>query len=787
MSSTSAEMTSLKLSFNGEIRRLSVSKTLSYEDLVKTTLRIFPQLVSVQFSWVDDEDDKVVVDSDAELSEALRVMSAEKKGYLRFDVTTKQSESSGISENVPLAEAFGVISHDNVECDNCHMNPIIGSRYKCTVRQNYDLCEACEQKGHDYPTVKIYSPGQAPAAILAVVDDSHGRRGRKANKHRGVTCDVCSSRNFTGCRFKCTVRPDYDLCSICEAAEIQPFAMIKFYSPNQLKSIEVIPAEDMAIGGAVSQSHDKVGKCDSPGKQCENNSTIKHPHIRCNSCGMKPIIGIRFKCSVRPNFNLCATCESKELQKHAMLKMYSSEKVSDCNANAFDNLQIGVSNSLGWLRGTSPRTEKHPVDDKFPRNGGCKRSNWWRHRELEEEKSSGTQDLDMKESNAEKTAMSNSMLSDVTSSTRWSTSSACSALSNVSGINGRSLEELSQSSSSKVKNKVKLMARFVQDVTMPDGTQIAPYAAFHKTWRVRNDGSLDWPEGCNLVTAGGDDLLDPKVDDFSKKFRLPIQPTVSGEEVDITVELHAPGTNGRYVEYFRLQDPQGGLFGQRLWSDIRVTDVDLSSSATLSPWQLVQPDGESMETDVPSDDTQNDSTLLTRGCTVRVHGLKDCPELNGQLAICNQLDESEGKWEIELVDGSAQLILGVDNLMVEEVSYEDQLDMEEEEDVEVETPESEQCTEEKQCLRTEESHEGVEENQQNETSPPLIPERWNVELKVLQDMGFSDLDVLVPLLERHISVPASERHETGSLHEMVEGQHQEEGLQAVVIALLSDP
>jgi hypothetical protein len=40
-------------------------------------------------------------------------------------------------------EQMNVI-HENVICDGCDVGPIKGIRYKCTNKQNYDLCEKCE-------------------------------------------------------------------------------------------------------------------------------------------------------------------------------------------------------------------------------------------------------------------------------------------------------------------------------------------------------------------------------------------------------------------------------------------------------------------------------------------------------------------------------------------------------------------------------------------------------------------------------------------------------------------
>lgn len=34
--------------------------------------------------------------------------------------------------------------HSHISCDYCHISPIIGERYNCTVCDNFDLCEKCE-------------------------------------------------------------------------------------------------------------------------------------------------------------------------------------------------------------------------------------------------------------------------------------------------------------------------------------------------------------------------------------------------------------------------------------------------------------------------------------------------------------------------------------------------------------------------------------------------------------------------------------------------------------------
>ena len=56
--------------------------------------------------------------------------------------------------------------------------------------------------------------------------------------------------------------------------------------------------------------------------------------------------------------------------------------------------------------------------------------------------------------------------------------------------------------------KPKLDSRFILDVNVIDGTMMAPSTAFTKIWRMRNNGTLVWPKGTQLIWIGGDQFSD---------------------------------------------------------------------------------------------------------------------------------------------------------------------------------------------------------------------------------------------------------------------------------------
>jgi len=66
----------------------------------------------------------------------------------------------------------GKAVHHHYICDGCEMSPIVGCRYKCTVCNDFDYCEACEEKfkdEHKHPFLKIYKPSMAPLEFKCFV------------------------------------------------------------------------------------------------------------------------------------------------------------------------------------------------------------------------------------------------------------------------------------------------------------------------------------------------------------------------------------------------------------------------------------------------------------------------------------------------------------------------------------------------------------------------------------------------------------------------------------------
>jgi hypothetical protein len=606
--------TTLKLTFQNELRRLPIQDVMTYEDLKNYAKQLFPILNEIelanelQFAWVDDENDCVIISSNLELEEAFRTMrsATDGKGYLRFEVRPKTKSQSAASVNSQKI-------HLGVTCDECGQCPVIGIRYKCSVRSDYDICESCEKKTtQPFPMIKFYEPKPVTerSQIIVAINPNEKTIKRcekmkakgdwKEKRHRGVRCNECGVRPVMGIRYKCTHRDDYDLCSECEAKKpVQPFPMVKIYSPDQCPDgIQVFSSDsvmkrpgDITIECDIDMSKgmkilhhllNPAAATDSSSDQSQSADLPIHRFVRCNECGMKPIMGFRYKCTVRPDFDLCGICEAKSPQPHPMVKIYNPEQQQ---SRGFGGRGCGGRGGRGWGFGR-----------------GCGR---WRSAEAAAERAREHFEGVARERASHNEKEINELEEDLISATLEQA---------ISESSHTSFEE-SKSGSSSIpeayaffpsappvvaaqpapKPISKPMARFVRDVTMPDGTSVQPSSVFMKTWRIRNDGPSDWPEGCELVNAGGDALF---LDD---ELRIPVASVHAGEEVDLSLTLTAPSASGRHVGYFRLQDSEGNWFGQRLWSDIRVIEVEDNL------WHVVGEEEESDETPAATQETAEES------------------------------------------------------------------------------------------------------------------------------------------------------------------------------------
>ena len=99
-------------------------------------------------------------------------------------------------------------------------------------------------------------------------------------------------------------------------------------------------------------------------------------------------------------------------------------------------------------------------------------------------------------------------------------------------------------------------AFFVDDVTIPDGSEVLADSTFVKTWRFRNLGPCTWTTSYRLVYSYVSDTGKNGIFTPPGPVAFP-ENVVPGEEIDISVTLKAPTKADAYQVVFVLQNDKG--------------------------------------------------------------------------------------------------------------------------------------------------------------------------------------------------------------------------------------
>jgi len=448
----------VKIKYLEDTRRVTLENVPIFADLVTLVQKLYQPLIGKPFTlkYLDDDQDLVTLSSDFELQEALNVSRNMKPPVLRLFVDLR-SESQGTTPPQ---------NPNNNNNTNTHSTP------------------------NSFPN--------NPFAFLNHLNDpkmweSFASRMRQSSTNGGQ--DILSD-----------LLKQFQSMGLNPQNPQQPFDCQQLI--QQLLSNPVLMqfASTLFQGGSPCNTTPSSANpwCQTPPKEEDSEAPI-HYGVVCDSCS-NTIVGIRYKCSDCPDFDLCEACEKKLPGVHNPTHVF---------------LKI-VKPSTPGFSGRRGCPYARPQNRPF-----------W--------------------------------------SWRRSHSNPPSHVNNNNATNTASPSPRSTESG-------RMLARFVTDVSIPDGTQMSPNTPFLKIWKLRNEGSA-WPENTCLSYVGGDLL--------SKVESVPVPAVPSGEEIDIAVDMIAPSKPGRYVGYYRLHHPDGTRFGQRVWVDICVVDKEepspISTSQVFTP------------------------------------------------------------------------------------------------------------------------------------------------------------------------------------------------------------
>lgn len=105
--------------------------------------------------------------------------------------------------------------------------------------------------------------------------------------------------------------------------------------------------------------------------------------------------------------------------------------------------------------------------------------------------------------------------------------------------------------------------QWLYDLSIPDGSQVAPGAILEKQWQVKNNGTCNWNESYKLKLTAGIDMGAP-----SPQMLVPAR---GGSDAVIQVQFTSPLEQGRYRSAWQAYNPSGQPFGDPIYIEIVVT------------------------------------------------------------------------------------------------------------------------------------------------------------------------------------------------------------------------
>jgi hypothetical protein len=106
------------------------------------------------------------------------------------------------------------------------------------------------------------------------------------------------------------------------------------------------------------------------------------------------------------------------------------------------------------------------------------------------------------------------------------------------------------------------------DETIEDKTKMSPEKEFTKVWQMENTGTCTWGEG--YVFTFLPDVSSPDLKGYDIRIKGTDATTAPKNTQSFVLKLVAPATLGEHISYWRMKDPQGNFFGDRVFVDIIV-------------------------------------------------------------------------------------------------------------------------------------------------------------------------------------------------------------------------
>ncbi len=126
------------------------------------------------------------------------------------------------------------------------------------------------------------------------------------------------------------------------------------------------------------------------------------------------------------------------------------------------------------------------------------------------------------------------------------------------GPTGSSLEAEAPTSTPVCENNL----RYLEDLSLPDGSLVSPGETLDKRWRVENNGTCNWDRRYRLKLIAGPSL--------GASEEQALYPARAGTQADLRILFTAPQEAGTYRSAWQAFSPEGQPFGDPIFIEVVV-------------------------------------------------------------------------------------------------------------------------------------------------------------------------------------------------------------------------
>jgi len=365
---------SIKTVFDGNIHRFNLAKP-SYDELEQALNSIYGKR-GFSIRYQDEDGDMISVSSSLELQEALRVANG---GTLKLILSQAAGDSfvcvdkKSAVEAVPEAPVVvHAVTPEKVAEPTAQEEPTPAPKQAPALEEKKQeeapsklSCDeirvlACQFLSD--PAVQLVLPELAKAVITKVVQEARNKQDPSEAAARvlevvtgnsviqnhpampAVRPHLGRAQALLACLIGSIPPPFVDvLDQLKDGFQLNADMLMSMLSnPMEMLSSGVLDCGKFDLGslglslasigpalaslGNISCGPFDFGfECKSPCQEPSKESSadpMAHSNVRCDGCNVFPIVGARFNCTVCPDFDLCAKCESASVHpaEHPLLK-----------------------------------------------------------------------------------------------------------------------------------------------------------------------------------------------------------------------------------------------------------------------------------------------------------------------------------------------------------------------------------------------------------------------------------------------------------------------------------